>query len=61
MGVSGRPTLASAVSRDRAMVFAGDHCNENGTAAHIKAAPTVAPSRLSLFMILSYEWDNTIS
>jgi hypothetical protein len=51
-GVSGRPTLASAVSRDNEGVFAGDHSTENGAAVHSNAAAIVTPIKLSLFMTL---------
>jgi len=48
-GVSGRPTRASALSRDNATFFC-DHWSEKGVAVN-NAAPTIIPSVLSFFMI----------
>jgi hypothetical protein len=37
VAVRGRPTLASAVSREKSVTFAGDQLNEAGTAAQTRA------------------------
>src|SRR4029450_832611 len=52
VAVRGRPTLASAVSRENSVTFACDQLNEAGTAAQTRAALTEA-NRLSFFMIVS--------
>ena len=49
----GRPTLASAVFKEKTVVFAGDDLNEAGTAAQTRAALTETANWLSLFMIVS--------
>jgi hypothetical protein len=42
MGVSGRPILASALSRESRVTFPGDQLNEAGIAAQTRAAPMEA-------------------
>ena len=55
VAVRGRPTLASAVSRENSVPFVGDQLlNETGTAAQARAALTEA-NRLSFFMV-SHRW-----
>src|SRR5262249_504423 len=49
VAVRGRPTLASAVSREN---LAGDPLNEAGTAAQITAALAETANRLIFFMIV---------
>jgi hypothetical protein len=59
--VKGRPTLASAASRDNDGVLGGDHFNEPGTAAQTRAALTATANLLSFFMMLSRLNDNKIN
>ena len=50
VAVRGRPTLASAVSRENSVTFAGDQLKEAGTTAQTRAVLTEA-NRLSFFML----------
>jgi hypothetical protein len=53
VAVRGRPTAASAVSKENNVSFAGDQLNEAGTAAQTRAVLTETANRLSFFMIVS--------
>jgi hypothetical protein len=57
VAVRGRPTLASAVSRDNDVTFAGDQ--DTGTAAQTRAALADTANRFSLFMFVSRLIDDT--